>query len=200
MGHFRIMVYLDGVIYKWSDTARWLLEWKFGIEVGESTHWNHILEQTTEEQWKWLWSSEKDGGIGRGLFRHGNCYKGSFEALKVLDEIGDLVIITHRPKAALKDTMDWISYNDIPAPTVHVMYREEPKSSVKPGCDIYVDDKFENVVDLFENTQGLVCLWDRPWNHDGQKHLPKEIQVVESWDQFITLAKEQAAWKITTPV
>jgi uncharacterized HAD superfamily protein len=193
--HYRIGVDLDGVIYKWTETARWLLNWKFGVEIGDSTHWDYIKEQITEQQWAWLWQNDPDGGIGRGLFRHGHCYKGSFEAMKELDQLGDIVVITHRPKAAIKDTMEWISFNGIPASTVHLMYREEPKSSVKPECGIYVDDKAANCIDLNENTNGLVCLWDRPWNRAEQKNLPSEIQIIDSWEKFLELAKEKA-WEL----
>lgn len=192
--NFRIGVDLDGVIYKWTETARFLLKWRFGVEVGESLHWDYIKEQITESQWLWLWQADEDGGVGRGLFRQGHCYKGSFETLKELSLLGDIVIITHRPKSAIPDTLDWLAFNKIPASTVHLMYREEPKSSVKPECQIYVDDKAENCIDLAENTDGLVCLWSRPWNAGDQKKLPKDIQIIDSWDRFLELAKEQA-WK-----
>lgn len=191
---FRIGVDLDGVVYKWSDTARYLLKWKFGLEIGESLHWDYIVERCTDQQWKWLWEADEDGGIGRGLFRHGHCYKGSFEALKELDQLGDIVIITHRPKTALTDTLDWLSFQQVPASTVHVMYREEAKSSVKPECGIYVDDKASNVIDLHENTGGKVVLWNRPWNLAEQKTLSKEIEIINTWNDFIELTKE-AAWQ-----
>jgi len=162
------------------------------VEIGESVHWNYIKDQITEQQWEWLWHDAPDGGIGCGLFRHGHCYKGSFEAMKELDRIGDIVIITHRPKSAIKDTMEWISFNGIPASAVHLMYREEPKSFVKPECGIYVDDKVANCIDLSENTDGLACLWDRAWNRAEQKDLTKEVQIIDSWEKFLTLAKEKA--------
>lgn len=193
--HFRIAVDLDGVVYKWSDTARWLLLWKFGVEVGESQHWSYIEENVTEQQWAWLWQDDEDGGIGRGLFRHGHCYKGSFEALKELDQIGDIVTITHRPKAALNDTLQWLAFHRVPTSAVHLLYREESKSSVQPHCQVYVDDKMENCIDLFENTEGLVCLWDRPWNQHQQKGMPKGIKIVHTWDEFVQLTKEKA-WEL----
>lgn len=195
--YFRIGLDLDGVIYQWTNTARFLLEWQFGIEIGESMYWDHIKEQITQQQWEWLWSSEKGGGVERGLFRHGHCYKGSFETLKELGELGDLVIITHRPKSAILDTMDWLSFHEVRTNEIHMLYREEQKSSISPQCQIYVDDKAANCVDLVENTDGLVCLWDRPWNQQEQKAgLPKNIIVINSWQQFIDLAKEEA-WALS---
>lgn len=195
--HFRIGIDLDGVIYRWSDTARFLLLNEFGIDVGESLHWDHIKDQITEDQWAWLWHHEKElGGVGKGLFLHGNCFPGSFEALKELDTIGDITIITHRPKTAVIDTLRWLATHEVPAPGIHILYREEPKSSVKPECQIYVDDKADNCIDLMENTDGLVCLWARPWNTvDRENGLPEEIQVIDNWQTFIDLAKEQA-WNL----
>lgn len=194
---FRIGVDLDGVLYQWDATARWLLNWKFGVEIGESKHWDYILECVSEQQWKWLWQADEEGGIGRGLFRYGHCFKGSFEALRELDQLGDIAIITHRPKTAIVDTMDWLSFCKVPASEVHLIYRREPKSSIKPDCDIYVDDKASNCIDLAENTDGLVCLWSRPWNEGKQKNLAKDIAVISSWQEFIDLAKEKV-WAATT--
>lgn len=196
---FRIGVDLDGVVYNWTDTARFLLEWEFGISLGESMYWDHIKEQISDEQWAWLWNSEKGGGVERGLFRHGHCYRGSFETLKVLAELGDLVIITHRPKSAVLDTTQWLGFHGVPANEIHMMYRAERKSSIEPQCQIYVDDKVENCIDLRENTDAIVCLWDRPWNQQEQKAgLPQGIHVVNSWAafrQWANQAEKEATWQ-----
>jgi uncharacterized HAD superfamily protein len=196
--HFRIGVDLDGVIYRWSDTARFLLQNEFGIDVGESLNWDHIKDHTTAEQWTWLWSSKKDaGGVGKGLFLHGNCFPGSFEALKELNELGDITIITHRPKIAVVDTLRWLATHEVPAPNLHVLYREEQKSSVQPQCQLYVDDKVENCEDLIANTDGVVCLWARPWNEQERSNgISKDIKVIDNWKTFIDLAKEKA-WSLT---
>lgn len=186
----RIGVDLDGVVYQWSETARFLLNWKFGVEVGESTHWDYIKECVTPEQWNWLWADDPDGGVGRGLFRHGHCYKGSFEALKEIDRIGDIVTITHRPKSALDDTLSWLSFNKVATSAVHLLYRSENKSEVRPTCQLYVDDKVANCVDLADNTSGVVCLWDRPWNRSEQWGMSSDIVIIDSWEQFIKIATE----------
>lgn len=186
----RLGIDLDGVTYQWSKTAAWLLNWRFGLDLGESTHWDYLLDHVSPPQWQWLWSPDEDGGIGRGLFRHGHVYKGSFEALRELDQLGDIIIITHRPHSAIDDTMSWLAFNRVPVSTVHVMTDGAPKSSIKPECDLYVDDRASNCIDLAKNTNGTVALWDRPWNRDEQQTLPTDIHIIGSWTQFLELAKE----------
>lgn len=177
--------------YKWSGTALHLLSTEFGLDLVEPEYWEHIQDQVTPEQWSWLW----DEGVEQGLFRHGGAYPGTFAALDELSALGDITIITHRPQCAVSDTLDWIAFHKIVAPTIHILYREEKKSSVQPFCDIYVDDKVSNCVDLVENTPGLVCLWDRPANKAQQRGLRGDIHIIDTWEQFIELAQDVAEGK-----
>jgi len=188
---FRIGLDLDGIIYRWGDTASLLLEWEFGIILGEVETWDHIRDNITEHQWDWLWTE----GMDRGLFRHGSVYRGGFEAIRELRQIGDIIVITHRPKSALRDTQDWLSFHRVNAPVVHLLFREESKSSVQPQCHLYIDDKIENCIDLAINTDGVVCLWERPWNETERFLLPQSVKIVNNWKDFLTIAKD-VAWTI----
>lgn len=152
---------LDGVVYRWTDTARFLLNYYWGFSLGESTSWTYIQDNISPEAWAWLW---KDGVEKHGLFRHGNCYPGAFEALNAIDRKGyDLILITSRPANARFDTYDWIGYHRIPAKAVHIIGHTTLKSTVLPLCDWYVDDRPENILDL-ETTGRPAFLLDRPWN------------------------------------
>ena len=179
---------LDGIVYKWGETARFLLNHRFGLKLGESTHWDYLKENITEEQWDWLWD---DGIINHGLFRSGHIYTGSLEALDKLSKIGNIIIITSRPEIARADTLHWLAFHRIPASHIVMLHNGEPKSSVRPHCDMYVDDNVENCIDLYAHTKGEVLMWDRPWNRGWQEKIvsePSNIKVVDSWSDVYTRA------------
>lgn len=179
----RFGIDVDGVLYQWDKTARYMLRTEFGYPkdgpLGQpGTYWNSMQDVVTKEHWSWLWNS----GVKQGLFRYGHLYKGSIEALRELNKLGDIVIITHRPRSAVQDTIDWLSYMKFPVNEVHMFTNGEAKSTVK--CDLYLDDKPENFDDFVNNTNGLPLLWRRPWN----------IQVfrspfVETWEEVIVHAR-----------
>lgn len=186
----RLGIDIDGVMYHWDRTARYMLRevlpgspYKKDGPLGqESQHWDHIQELVAPEHWKWLWTE----GVRLGLFRHGHLYPGTIQAIRRLAELGDIVVITSRPKAAVPDTMAWLAYQQLHISEVHILVNGEPKSSV-PSCDIYIDDKFENCVELERNTEGFVCLMDRPWNQAGL-FWPR----VRSWAEFEGFARQTA--------
>lgn len=201
----RIGLDIDGVIYNWEKTARYMLRevlpdspyrsnydevHKGGFLYQESLSWDYIQEHVSKEHWNWLWNE----GVKLGLFRHGHLYPGSIQAIRQLAEIGDVVLITHRPKQAVNDTLDWISFQRLPLAGVHLLTNQEPKSSVKPACDVYLDDKPENVTDLCRNSGAkMVGLVVRPWNINyfhpqvidpEPKGLPY-AERIRSWPEFV---------------
>ena len=130
-----------------------------------------------------------------GLFRHGHLYPGTIKAIRRLSELGDVIVITHRPKHAVHDTLAWLAYQNLPLSGIHILTGQEPKSSAEPKCDAYLDDKIENCFDLHHNTQArLVALMDRPWNQrpcrlEGEgRHLRR----VNDWQHFIDYVEELA--------
>jgi uncharacterized HAD superfamily protein len=170
----RIGIDIDGVLYKWSKTARYLLREALPDSpykvpghplYTESTHWNYIQQNVAPEHWKWLWTE----GVKAGLFRHGHIIKGAIEGMRTLAADGhDLVIITHRPKAAVTDTLQWLAFCNFPLAGIHIMTGQEPKSMALPHCAVYIDDKPENVYNLANNTGArLVALMDAPWNQQA---------------------------------
>ena len=196
----RIGVDIDGVMYHWEKTARYMLReilpdspyTKDGPLGAKSSHWNHIQEAVSEEHWRWLWTE----GVRLGLFRHGHLWPGTIKAIRQLSQLGDVVCITHRPKQAVHDTLAWLAYQNLPLAGLHILTNMEPKSSVKPECEVYIDDKAENCEDLYYGTSSkLVCLMDRQWNLDahiyrvrdgGTNHLVR----VDGWQEFIDMVTD----------
>ncbi len=72
-----------------------------------------------------------------------------------------------------------------------LLTRSEAKSLVQPQCDVYLDDKPENVLDLSENTKArLVCLMDRPWNQHMETVGTRVIRVY-GWDDFVSRVRTE---------
>jgi uncharacterized HAD superfamily protein len=188
----RIGLDIDGVMYKWDKTARYMLRdvlpnspYKTLLQQ-ESQGWDWIKDNVTPEHWQWLWTE----GIRLGLFRYGHLYPGTIQAVRRLAELGDVVLITHRPREAVTETCAWLGLLNLPISGLHLLTSQEPKSIVLPQCDVYLDDKPANVEELAANTPArLVCLMRRPWN---SRYLPwpERIREVYNWDEFIHLVEE----------
>lgn len=167
----RVGLDIDGVLYEWDRTARYMLRnilpnspyAKEGTLGKESLNWDYIMEEVAPEHWSWLWTE----GVRLGLFRHGHLYPGAIKAVRMLADAGfEIIAITSRPKQAVHDTMDWLSYQRLPISGIHVLSgKGELKSSVTPHCVAYIDDKPENCRDLLENTAApVVAMPVRAWN------------------------------------
>ncbi len=179
----RLGLDMDGVLYKWTDTARLLVRYHKGIDPGESLSWNHIKDRVPTEVWDWLWS---DGITKHGLFRHGNAFKESFEAVQELNDDGwDVVVITTRPPLAYNDTLGWLSYHKIPAREVHMVDFGTKKSTIP--CDLYIDDGPDNVLDVAEHGRHALY-WRRPWNSTVDVSNPLVVEV-SSWSEVLRYSR-----------
>lgn len=183
----RIGLDIDGVMYEWEKTARFMLRevlpnspYKKDGPLGRpSTHWDYIKENCSPEHWRWLWNE----AVELGLFRYGHLCKGTIQAVRQLATLGEVVLITRRPRSAVGDTLAWLGYLNLPIAGVFMPGDNEPKSSVKPECDVYLDDNADNCEDLFLNTKARgVFLMDRPWNQARWRHYG--IRRVHSWQEF----------------
>lgn len=184
---------VDGVMYQFQKTALYMLNSMRGynLKLEDWTYWNQPKDCVKNNDWQWLWS----GGVKDGLFRYGHLYKGTIEAVRTLNILGDVVVITHRPRNAVQDTLDWLAYLRLPFVEIHLLTEGQAKSAVK--CDMYVDDKPENVEDFVHNTEGLALLWDRPWNNQWIPALftMRETRVF-SWQDVIDNAQGVVAERI----
>lgn len=197
MSKLRIGVDIDGVMYCWQKTACYMMReilpnspyTKDVLNEGKWSHWDYMQGNVSPEHWEWLWTE----GVKLGLFRHGHLYPGTIKAIRRLAELGDVVAITHRPKHAVHDTMAWLAYQNLPLSGLHILTNQEPKSGVKPECHVYIDDKPENVRDLYHNTGALlVCLMDRNWNQHFDCGDGYGLYRVGGWQQFIDRVEDLA--------
>lgn len=189
----RIGLDLDGVVYDWSAAARFLIEREFGIRIDLSpkryTHWRYIENHLSPSQVIWLWTS----GVSNGLFLLGSPIEGSIEFIRRVASADDeVVLITNRPMVAREDTVRWLRsnlgdlYNRL---KLRFLLPGIPKSTVRPRCDIYLDDKPSNAADYALNTGAVSCLLVRSYNLRDIGGLPGSVCLVRSWHEFDRLVE-----------
>jgi len=196
----RIGLDIDGVMYKWDATARYMLREVLpnspykdpvfpsdgGLHV-ESQSWFWIKDKVRPEHWKWLWTE----GVKLGLFRYGHLYPGTIQAVKELAALGEVVLLTHRPKEAVGDTLAWLGFLNLPIAGVHILTNQENKGLVRPECDVYLDDKPENCLDVLRYTDGRAYCVSRPWNAGGDtSSMWPMVTRVAGWSEFIEKVRE----------
>ncbi len=136
----RLGIDLDGVICNWTKRAIQMLNARFELdldECGESPHWDWIEENITKKQWAWLWTA----GVERGMFATLELLPGAFSALQRLTRDHRVFLITNRPQASRRDTIYWVS-KFLPFNFQGIVTTKE-KWEIE--CDVYLDDKPENV-------------------------------------------------------
>lgn len=179
---------LDGVVYDFQSTFIHMVNYEFGVEFPPGLDWWDSWDSAdaymTQEQIDWIWSN----GVRKGLFRHGHLLKGAHDGAQKLAVAGTVELVTHRPAAAMRDTIAWLNHHfgaDDPYPFsgVHLLTNGEPKSSV-PGINVYIDDGAHIADDVIENTNSVLLLWDRPYNRDVEPGGDRLVRI-SSWDEAI---------------
>lgn len=181
----RIGLDIDGVVADWESNARRLLKEEFGVDLPISTGWSSIFDSVPKEQWDWLWS--ESGGL-HSLFLDCEPYPLAAYGVKLLREIGDVIIVTSVPRVSIEDRLDWLAYHRIFFDEFRVVDSMSEKSKVVPLCDVYIDDSPVVVEDILNHTNARMILWDRPWN----RHVisaNRGYYRVDNWDDAIRFVR-----------
>jgi hypothetical protein len=199
---FVIGLDLDGVCYHFDRTARYMLRRRIkerGDLVPErlnmvAEYWDWYRPVIREDDWEWLW----DGAIKEGLYRYGHIVGGAIEGVQALNKLGDVVVITSRPKAAVHDTLVWLTtmFDKAPLAGLHILSQHQLKSSVRPLPNVFIDDADHNIQDIVKNTPKTVgvVIFDQPWNR-GALHGTR-IRRAYGWAETVTLveARKDGKW------
>lgn len=158
----RIALDCDGPLYEWDKTARYMLrEIRGNTGLEEPSHeWfgpNQTWHNVTNADYDWLWTN----GVGLGLFRYGHVVTGAILGVRELAKDHELIVVTSRPRIAIRDTLAWLSYVELPFSGIHILSAGESKATI--GADCLVDDYAENV-ESFTKIGRVGILFDRPWN------------------------------------
>jgi 5'(3')-deoxyribonucleotidase len=197
----RIAVDLDGVLYEWSKTARYMLRHYKGHSASgpmgmESLSWDYIEKHVGKQDWDWLWNE----GVDLGLFRYGHVVTGGQSAIRDMRTAGNTVVVaTHRPSAAVPDTIAWLDLFQKPEAGVvfdgiHILTNGEPKHTVQ--ADLLIDDKFSNLEDwVGHGRRGI--LFDREWNQGAK---PAGTERAYGWNDCTRIIREMTWPKVPVAV
>ncbi len=179
----RIGLDVDGVLYQFSKTAQYMIARREGYETREELGWDDTTWDCHRppSDWHWVLSSPQ----AEKVFRHGHLFRGAIEFVDDLAELGDVIIITKRPRAAIQTTLDWLSFNRFPITEVCVLGSDRLKSAVP--ADVYIDDSLENIDELAKHTWSDIVLIDRPWNQ--RKKLPPRTFRARDFKEAYTIVR-----------
>jgi hypothetical protein len=164
---------LDGVCYDFVPALRGYIHGRTGRPLDTmppALTWNFHSEQwglSTEEFLMFFADGINDGRI----FRHGEAYPGTAEALRGLSDEGHRVhIVTARripgaEAAAEANTVAWLADHQIPYESLTF---SDDKDAVP--TNIFIEDRDDNY-DVLERAGHFPWLMSRPWNahHPGRR-------------------------------
>lgn len=193
----KIAVDLDGVVYEFQRTYRYMMRTYRGVSMPPVeefwTHWDSPDAYTKPADRDWIWKE----GVELGLFRYGHVVTGAIVGLRQLaDDGNELFVVTHRPRQAVPDTLDWLSYIRIPWSEVHILSDGQPKTTVE--AEVLIDDKVENCIDWQVEGRRTIC-YNRPWNEGGwfegsairrAVDWPDVVRIVRGWEWLDRRAAE----------
>jgi 5'(3')-deoxyribonucleotidase len=188
----KIALDLDGVVYEWERTARYLLREErgcMGLDT-ESTHWDWIKGQVERDDWNWLWHD----GVKLGLFRYGHVVKGAIRGIRALRrQRHKIVVVTSRPQIAVPDTIDWLALLQHRAAGVyfdgiHILTEGQAKTTV--SAELLIDDRLENVEDWLKAGRKAL-LFDRAWNRGMP--VPVGAERALGWGHLVKIMERKAS-------
>lgn len=186
----RIAIDCDGVLYQFHSAfvymANAYLGYDFDVER-DWTSWMAVEKKMSAGDRKWMW----DLGVDLGLFRYGHVEKGAIIGVRELHQMGhELLLVTHRTRRAVKDTIAWLNYVDLPFDQIHILSDNQPKSSIE--ADILIDDKPENLVD-WANHGRMAIRFDQPWNRYityAHHENAANIKLARGWKEVVDIVRE----------
>lgn len=131
---------------------------------------------------------------GEQLYRSAILHSQADVILKQWYQSHRLVYISAREQKHLPVTYEWLKRHDIPYHTVDCIGSHDKLSSAKKwGVEVFLEDRKENAVQLAEELQIPVFLFDTPYN---QGVLPKLVKRIRSWQEGNILLTQLAAQTI----
>ena len=157
-----IAIDLDGCLYSYHSAFVYMARNCLGVDMPDASewdHWNWPFQYLSDYEQEWM----EDEAVKLGLYRYGHIMKGGILAVRKIAETHDVIVVTHRPREAVRDTLAWLTYADLPLSGLHILSDGQPKSSVK--WDLLIDDKFNNITDAVCHARKAV-LFDQAWNRE----------------------------------
>ena len=202
MTEFLVGLDLDGVAYEWDKTARYML--RSHIEAAgaraptelffPSTSYSSIEQIVSPADWEWLWT----GAITDGLYRYGHVVRGAVEGVRALANLGDVMVVTSRPKAAVNDTIAWLHlmFNQVSLSGIVIQSNGQRKSEVHPTPNVYIDDMPHIADDILSNTESSLIMLTQSWNEWYERDTAwqsaqlRRLVRAANWPQIVRIAEK----------
>ncbi|MEM1584233.1 MAG: hypothetical protein QXF28_06050 [Nitrososphaerota archaeon] len=183
----RIAVDLDGVLANSMKT--WLKIWyqRTGqlIEFEELTDWFFWRKLNIDEEtfigilntaWaRWIEIPPTEDNIGEKVRR-----------LKIL---GNVDIVTARPRNTEKYAIRWLNYHRIPFDKY--VWTQNSMAKVRLGYDVYIDDS-PSMIEVLENTGKVLLLYAQPWNRNIQEK--ENVKMINNLDEAYSFLREKKSF------
>ncbi len=118
---------------------------------------------------------------GEELYRHATLHHQADEILKQWHQNHRLVYISARAEKHLAVTCEWFDKFGIPYHSIDLIgSHDKLQSAQKWGVEVFLEDRLENAVQLSEELQIPVLLFDTPYN---QGKLPSLVKRIFSWQE-----------------
>lgn len=166
------------------------------VKVTGRNLWKQPVSATYPDVWDWdkaagysqeelvkVWADIKRCPI---FWRSLLPYRENVEALQRLIAEDEVYYITNRPSITAKQqTEDWLDpWHPRGCPTVLVSANKGAACNALQ-LDCYIDDRPENVTDVFHNSDTNVFLLDRPWNRTADIRWPARVKSVVEFLQAV---------------
>ena len=185
----RIGLDLDGVVANWSGTAARWLNTRRGYKLSLETppYWDWLQEQVDPIDWKWLWT----GAINEGIFADMDVMEGAQALVRNLNQLGDVVAMTSRPRGAIRDTLTWWMDNNFRMISGWNFFQSGDEK-LYVLTDVLIEDNLEYAKSYHDDcvSRPAVILVDRPYNQEGRPTRRAEFYVAHTHNQVIELVEK----------
>ncbi len=134
-----------------------------------------VLNISSEEFGKWFGAVEAD------IYKNSPLAEGAKSVLDQWKEEYELYFISARPSKLTELTKIWFSQQDVTYHHIELIGSHNKISTAKKyNVDIFFEDKHDNAVDIHNELQIPVILFNTPYNQDP---IPEGVIRVNNWSE-----------------
>ena len=175
---------MDGVVYDYMGNLSNIIVADGGDPIPEDCGWFKPAE---------LWPPYFDNA--ERVFLEGDPIPGAVDGCATLKSLSeDLWIITAAWEEARVPKLNWLEKYGIQYDNFVITgldHSAEPKSAIK--CDLYIDDGPHNILELHENTDAHLIIYEQSWNKtEEMRKLEKDclrVARAKDWHDVVFLTR-----------
>lgn len=190
----KIGVDLDECIYDWWAQARRALKILRNVQPTNPTR--YILHGKdigiSQEDWEWLGT---DPAALEIQYAKGYPHEGALHGMAMLENMGELVIVTQRPAGTEEYTKHWLTKWGLDKHDflfLGAAWGQKAASKREALCAFYVDDSPAVCIDLMARGLPVIKI-NRPWNKWFHP-LSNLYSEANDWNGIVNKAVEVAEW------